>query len=165
MNVLPVYLPAIGSSDLYDYAIDDLSEMIDVMEPASYALILIPTLHGYLGGPRSHENLNTDCGIMLLLTFDEIFEILVWNCIEPWWKAQGIISNLQGACKKGYSCLHSALILQEALAMSMENNNNCIVAYSDVTKAFDTVWINGLFFRIYQIGIRGQTWCLLYKCD
>ena len=41
MNVLPVYLPAIGSSDLYDYAIDDLSEMIDVMEPASHTVICI----------------------------------------------------------------------------------------------------------------------------
>ena len=35
--------------------------------------------------------------------------------------------------------------------------------YYDVSKAYDTVWTNGLFFQLYNMGIRGRTWRLLYR--
>ena len=37
------------------------------------------------------------------------------------------------------------------------------MAYYDVTKAFDTVWIDGLFFQIHKLGITGKVWRILYK--
>ena len=36
-------------------------------------------------------------------------------------------------------------MLQEAVAASRETNGICFVAYFEVAKAFDSVWINGLF--------------------
>ena len=96
--------------------------------------------------------------------FNKLFEILLWKRIEPWWKTNHIISNLQGAARKGHSCVNLALLLQEALYASITMHNKCFVAYFDVSKAFETVWVNGLFFRLYQMGIIGRTWRLLYKC-
>ena len=46
----------------------------------------------------------------------------------------------------------------------MEENNQCFVAFFDVAKAFNTVWIDGLFKQIFDIGITGKTWRLLYRC-
>ena len=46
----------------------------------------------------------------------------------------------------------------------MESKSNCFVAYFDVTKAFDTVWTDGLFKQIFDLGIKGRTWRLLYRC-
>ena len=47
--------------------------------------------------------------------------------------------------------------------MALDDNNYAFVAYFDVFKAFDTVWVNGLFYKMYEMGIRGKTWRLLYR--
>ena len=33
-----------------------------------------------------------------------------------------------------------------------------------MSKAFDRVWIEGLFYQLYMLGIRGKTWRMLFKC-
>ena len=38
------------------------------------------------------------------------------------------------------------------------------VSYLNVSKAFDRVWVEGLFYQLRKIGIKGKTWRLLYKC-
>ena len=106
---------------------------------------------------------NSYRGITLLSIFNKILEIVIWHRVETWWKENKIISELQGACKKGLSCIHTALILQETVATSLETNRKCLVAYFDVAKAFDTVWIEGLFFQLYELGIRGKLWRFLYN--
>ena len=83
--------------------------------------------------------------------------------MKTWWADEKVVSDLQGAYKTGHSCIHSALIFQEAVAMSMDTNNHCIVAFFDVAKAFDGVWTDGLFKKIFDSGIKGKTWRLLYR--
>ena len=102
-------------------------------------------------------------GITLLPTFNKLLEILIWQRIKGWWYGERVISDLQGACREGYSCVHTAFNLRETVATSMESTNKCFVAFYDVAKAFDTVWIEGLFKQIYDLGITGKTWRLLYR--
>ena len=102
-------------------------------------------------------------GITLLSTLSKIFELIIWQRLEPWWKDEEIVSGLQGACRKGQSCVHTSLLLQETVANALEKNNKVFVSYFDVSKAFDTVWINGLFFKLHEMGIRGKLWRLMYR--
>ena len=37
------------------------------------------------------------------------------------------------------------------------------VIFYDVSKAFDTVWTNGLFYKMYNAGITSRIWRLLYR--
>ena len=55
------------------------------------------------------------------------------------------------------------MVLQETVATLLESNSKVFVSYFDVARAFDSVWIDGLFFRIHALGISGSTWRLLYK--
>ena len=123
--------------------------------------LLVPL---YKGKDLCNIEPNKYQGITLLSIFTKLFEMILWERIEPWWIREGAISDLQGACRKGHSCVHSALTLQEALAASMESNNNCFVAYFDMSKAFDSVLNDGLFFRLYEMVISGRTWRLLHQC-
>ena len=100
-------------------------------------------------------------GITLLSVFCKIFEMLIWSRMERWWLSK--ISPLQGAGRKGVSCTHSALLLQETVASRLDTGNKVFVTYFDVSKAFDSVWINGLFYQLRSLGIEGVTWRLLYK--
>ena len=84
-------------------------------------------------------------GITLLPTFNKLFEILLWHRMKSWWNEEQIMSELQGACREGASCVHTALNLRETIAPSLESSRLCFVAFFDVAKAFDTVWIDGLW--------------------
>ena len=50
-------------------------------------------------------------GITLLSNFNKLFEVLIWSRLERWWVDNRVISDLQGACRKGSSCIHTALTL------------------------------------------------------
>ena len=73
-----------------------------------------------------------------------------------------MISPLQGACRPGMSCLHTALCLQDTIAVGLDSTKRVFVAYFDVSKAFDGVWIDGLFYQMRIMGIVGKVWRLLY---
>ena len=102
-------------------------------------------------------------GITLLSNFNKLFEVLVWSRINDWWVQNRVVSNLQGACRKGSSCIHTALTLQETISNERERGKKVFVAYHDVSKAFDSVWIDRLFYQLHKIGIRDSLWRILYK--
>ena len=79
-----------------------------------------------------------------------------------WWFSEKIFSYLQGICREGFSCIHTAFNLRETVT-EMESTKKCFVAFFDVSKAFDTVWIDGLFKQMYDFGIMVKAWCLLYR--
>ena len=117
----------------------------------------------YKGKNTSTMEVNNYRGITLLTIFNKLFEVIMWKRIEKWWGETGAISQLQGACRKGVSCVHSAFILQESIATLLETYNKVFVTYLDVSKVFDGVWIGGLFYRLWQIGIHGKTWRILHN--
>ena len=102
-------------------------------------------------------------GISLLTNFNKVYEVLLWKRIEKWWHENGVISELQGAGKKKQSCVHTALLLQESVATALEEGNKVFVTFLDVSKAYDTVWTNGLFFQLNEMGLKGKIWRLMYR--
>ena len=117
----------------------------------------------YKGKNTSTTDVNNYRGITLLSTFNKLFEIVIWKRMERWWFQSGAISNLQGACRKGISCVQTAFLLQESISTLLQNNSKVFVTYLDVSKAFDGVWIGGLFYRLWEIGVHGKTWRILYN--
>ena len=117
----------------------------------------------YKGKNTSTTELNNYRGITLLSVFNKLFEVVIWKRLERWWFDSGVLTQLQGACRKGISCVHSAFLLQESISALLENNDEIFVTYLDVSKAFDGVWIGGLFYRLWEMGVRGRTWRLLFN--
>ena len=101
-------------------------------------------------------------GITLLTSLNKVFEILLWERVKGWWESEQVISPLQGACRTGKSCVHTALTLQESVSVGLGTKKKVLVTYLDVSKAFDGVWIDGLFYQLRQLGLEGITWRLLY---
>ena len=46
---------------------------------------------------------------------------------------------------------------------ALESHKSVFVAFYDVSKAFDTVWTDGLFSKLHDMGINGKMWRLLYR--
>ena len=118
----------------------------------------------YKGKNTSTTDPNNYRGITLLSTYNKIYEILLWSRMEKWWSQVNAVSQTQGACKKGVSSLHTAFLLQETISYNLDLGRKVFVSYLDVSKAFDRVWVEGLFYQLYKIGVKGKTWRMLYKC-
>ena len=116
----------------------------------------------YKGKNTCSLDQNNYRGITLLTSLNKVFEILVWDRMKDWWEGEQVISPLQGACRPGKSCVHSSLILQESIAVGLGTKKKVLVTYLDVSKAFDGVWIDGLFFQLRKMGVRGRVWRMLY---
>ena len=110
------------------------------------------------GADKDLRNPSNYRGITLLSNMAKLFEKLLLTKISE----DGISLNpLQGGFKPGYSSLHTAFILQEAIQSTREINKKAFVAFLDVRKAFDTVWHEGLFVKLYNKGIHPRIWHIL----
>ncbi len=58
--------------------------------------------------------------------------------------------------------LHSAAFnLQETIYHNIDLGSNVYGAFLDIQKAFDTVWHDGLLYKLHNLGIQGKLWRLL----
>ena len=100
-------------------------------------------------------------GITLLPLLCKMYEKCLTIRIENWVKRKNIISNVQGAGKENCSSLPTAWVVREIIIENIEYNNPVYLALLDTKKAFDTVWQDGLFFKLDEIGIKGKMWRIL----
>ncbi len=77
---------------------------------------------------------------------------------------------MQCMVRKGSSCLGTTLLLREAIAHATEHGSTAHVVLLDVKKAFDTVWIEELFYQLRILGVDKVLWWTLrsyytdFKC-
>ena len=101
-------------------------------------------------------------GITLQSVIAKVFEkIILLRLLDS--NIHDLIHPLQGGFKPDVSCLHTAFVLQEAVQHLRDHKKKAYVALLDVQIAFDTVWHNGLFHKLYSYGIKGHTWRILRK--
>ena len=101
----------------------------------------------------------------LLNVIGKILEHVIFERLKPKFNELGIPNNLQYAYQKNKSSMHASFVLREAIHEAVESGSKTFFFFFffDSEKAFDTVWIDGLFFKLFNIGIRGKTWRLLRK--
>lgn len=61
----------------------------------------------------------------------------------------------------GISCLETALVLHEAIAYNTSRGSPVYSGLMDVKKAFDTMWLNGLFVKLHDKGCDKKLWWVL----
>ena len=109
-------------------------------------------------GNKDQSDPNNSRGITLLSTLSKVYDKLLLKRYEHWYKDK--LSSLQGIADDCSSSLTTALILHEAIA---NNNGATYVALLDVKKAFDSVWINGMLYKLLQLGMDRRLWAII--CD
>ena len=53
------------------------------------------------------------------------------------------------------------------MSYALEKHDKVFVSFLDVSKAYDSVWTDGLFYQLHEMGIKGKLWRLMYRayCD
>ena len=63
--------------------------------------------------------------------------------------------------KKRLSCLHTSLLVQESVAYAISKGDTVHAAFLDTKKAFDSVWTDGLLYKLYMKGFNRRSRVLI----
>ena len=100
-------------------------------------------------------------GITLFPTLCKIYEMVLLNRLAKFAEQQGLLSNMQFGFKEWVGCSEAFTILQSINYM-LERDSKVFGCFLDVRKAFDTVWIDGLLFKLFsEFGIKGRMWLVI----
>ena len=118
--------------------------------------VILPFFKGK--GARAN-NKDSYKGITLFPTLCKIYEMVPFNRLEKFAKQQGLFSNMQFSFIEGVGCTEASFTILESINHMLERGSKVIGCFLDIQKAFDTVWTDGLFFKLFsEFGIKGRMW-------
>ena len=100
-------------------------------------------------------------GITLLPMLYKLFEKLALDRENVW--LENTICDVQSCGKIHVSCLHTSFLVQQAIAHNVNKGETVYGAFLDTQKAFDTVWIKGLLYKLFRSGINTKLWLMIYN--
>ena len=100
-------------------------------------------------------------GITLIPMLAKIFEKCILKRVEKSRIIKCVIDELQGVSTEKCSSLHTAWLLKEVISCHIEKGNTVYVGMLDIKKAYDTVWQDGMLYKLFEYGINGKTWRLI----
>ena len=115
----------------------------------------------FKGGGKDQMDTDNHRGITLQCVYAKVFDKVILKRLDPWMEEHMPLNELQGAAHKQCSSIGTSFVLQEAIAQNKEAGHKVYIAFFDVKKAFDTVWLDGLFYKLYKKGMKGKLWRIL----
>lgn len=115
---------------------------------------------------KPHRDPNNHRGITMMPVIYKMWEgvylprLIKWKTV----KAITLPDPLQFAYQKNISCLHLSFTLQECIAFHIERGSKVYMCLLDLRKAFDVVWHDGLFYKVFILGINGKFWRFIRNC-
>ena len=110
------------------------------------------TLHK--GGRKSKKDPNNYRAITLTSSILKVFERLALPLLEN--SLEMPLNKLQGGFRPMTGCNMSSVMLKECILYAKEHDSKLYACFLDAQKAFDRVWHNGLFLKLYNMGIRSK---------
>ncbi len=104
-------------------------------------------------------------GITLLSVILKLYEKIILRRLQKWTDETEVAfpDELQNAYRSGVSCLNLSMCLQECINYSLERGSKIYCCLLDTSKAFDVVWHNGLFAKLFQHGVNGKLWRIMHQ--
>ena len=66
---------------------------------------------------------------------------------------------MQFGFQEGVGCTEASFSIIETINHMLERGSKVFSCFLDVRKAFDTVWIDGLLYKLFlELGIKGRMW-------
>ena len=156
---------ACGNDNIYNEHIihggDELFSQISLLYTDMFTCGYIPdslkqgviiTLHK--GGRKSKKDPNNYRAITLSSALLKLFERILLRLLER--NLTIPFSMLQGGFRQKTGCNMTSAMFKECCLYAKENHSKLYACFLDVQKAFDKIWHNGLFLKLYERGIRSN---------
>ena len=117
----------------------------------------------FKSGKKDKQDKDNYRGITLLNVFGKILERIILESLLPNLAKAKIPNSSQFAYQQNKSCITASFVLQEAISHYIKRGSKVYFCFLDTSKAFDTVWIDGLFYKLFNAGVQGKAWRILYN--
>jgi hypothetical protein len=107
-----------------------------------------------LSSPSNYRGISLSSSLSKV--FEKVLLISLTEILSP------RIHSLQGGFRQGFSPSHTSLLVSEGIYSCREVHRKAYLALLDAKKAFDTVWHTGLFLKLFEYGVTGKLWLILY---
>ena len=108
-------------------------------------------------------DLNNYRGITLTSNVYKIYAKILEDTIMDFLEDNNILGEEQGAFRKNRRIEDHLFSLNGICSMRKSLKCKTYIAFLDLSKAFDRVWRDGLFYMLWKKGIQGKVWRLLHK--
>ena len=103
------------------------------------------------------NNKDNYIGITLFPTLCKIYEMIILNRLEKFAAVNEYFSELQFGFREGLGCIEASFTTLETINHMLERGSKVFSCFLDVPKTFDTVWIEGLLFKLFsKLGINSR---------
>ncbi len=105
--------------------------------------------------------------ITIVSCLGKVFTSVITNRLTTYVEQNGLITEAQTGFRKGYSTTDNIFTLHAIIEILFSKRQTLFCAFIDFRKAFDSVWRNGLWYKLLLSRINGK--CLniiknMYKC-
>ena len=98
-------------------------------------------------------------GITLFPTLCQIYEMVILNRLEKFLSQAGDFSEMLFGFQEGPGCIEASFTIFETINHMLERGSKMLSCFLDVRKAFDTVWIDGLMYKLFSdLGVNSKLW-------
>ena len=146
------------------HALSNLLTYISDMEtiPREWGQGLIKPIHK--SGPVN--NIDNYRGITLTSNVYKLYTKIIENVIMNYIEENSVLHENQGAFRKGRRLEDNLFTLHGLCSTRKSEGKHTYLAFLDMSKAFDRVWRDGLFYLLWKFGVKGKIWrliCEMYK--
>jgi hypothetical protein len=112
---------------------------------------------------KPQEQLTGYRPMTLLPCMGKLLERMVLRRLVYTLESKSVFPSLHLGFHKGKSTINALHLLKNAITTARTGHEYCLVVYLDIEGAFDSVWHEGLFFKLHCIGVGEQMLSLLYN--
>ena len=85
--------------------------------------------------------------------------MILVNRLEKFASQKGYFSQMKFGFQEGVGCVEASFTILETINHMLESRSKIFGCFLDVHKAFNTVWIDGLLFKLFTgLEIEGRIW-------
>ena len=103
-------------------------------------------------------------GIMLLSVVGKVFCKILNNRLVEHLDRERALHEGQAGFRKNRSCTDNVYTLNEVVQGRLREDKPTYAFFLDVQKAYDTVWRDGLWLKLWDMGVKGKMWRVEREC-
>ena len=97
-------------------------------------------------------------GITLLSVVGKVFCKIVNDRLVQYLDKSSKIHEGQAGFRAGRCCIDNIYTLNELIQGHLKEGKKTFSFFLDIQKAYDSVWRNGLWLKLWNMGVKGKMW-------